>query len=202
MQRFAATAVAIASFASGQLLVQPKKMLHLTHDPLTSEPDPELRRQLALEGFPTFMGVAEADENQQNDVLAPMHWHIVPKTGVVLLNPLVPLEYIYRHQHNAVVGGIWTNHHNEFAQLVAEHVPGGHILEIGGGHGYLAAKLLFSEAVKYWTIVDPNPVTTFAIPNLKIKGVCRGPRQAPARGRLCCALAHARAHLRPGSDGP
>ena len=33
---------------------------------------------------------------------------------------------------------------------------------------YLAAKLLFSEAVKYWTIVDPNPVTTFAIPNLKI----------------------------------
>ena len=137
MQRFATTAVAIASFASGQLLVQPKKMLYRTHDPLTSEPDPELRRQLALEGFPTFMGVAEADENQQNDVLAPMHWHIVPKTGVVLLNPLVPLEYIYRHQHNAVVGGIWTNHHNEFAQLVAEHVPGGHILEIGGGLGIL-----------------------------------------------------------------
>ena len=74
MQRFAATAVAIASFASGQLMVQPKKMLYRTHDPLTSEPDPELRRQLALEGFPTFMGVAEADENQQN---------IVPETGVV-----------------------------------------------------------------------------------------------------------------------
>ena len=94
MQRSAATAVAIASFASGQLMVQPKKMLYRTHDPLTSEPDPELRRQLALEGFPTFMGVAEADENQQN---------IVSETGVVLLNPLVPFEYIYRHQHTAVV---------------------------------------------------------------------------------------------------
>ena len=76
MQRFAATAVAIAAFASGQLMVQPKnlKMLYRTHDPLTSEPDPELRRQLALEGFPTFMGVAEPDENQQN---------IVPEIGVV-----------------------------------------------------------------------------------------------------------------------
>ena len=133
MQRFAATAVAIASFASGQLMVQPKKMLYRTHDPLTSEPDPELRRQLALEGFPTFMGVAEADEYQQN---------IVSKTGVVLLNPLVPFEYIYRHQHTAVVCVcvcviLWTNHRNEFAELVAEHVPGGHILEIGGGLGIL-----------------------------------------------------------------
>ena len=191
MQRFAATAVAIASFASGQLMVQPKKMLYRTHDPLTSEPDPELRRQLALEGFPTFMGVAEADENQQN---------IVSETGVVLLNPLVPFEYIYRHQHkqHKAVGG---GYMDKSPQLIC------------GARGracarrahprdrrwsrYLAAKLLFSEAVKYWTIVDPNPVTTFAIPNLKIKGVCRGPRQAPARGRLCCALAHARAHVRP-----
>ena len=33
---------------------------------------------------------------------------------------------------------------------------------------YLAAKLLFSEAVKHWTMVDPNPVSTFAIPDLDI----------------------------------
>ena len=124
---------------------------------------------------------------------------------VVLLNPLVPFEYIYRHQHKqhkAVEGGYM----DKSPQLIC------------GARGracarrahprdrrwsrYLAAKLIFSEAVKYWTIVDPNPVTTFAIPYLKIEGLCRGPRQAPARGRLCCALAHARAHLRPGSDGP
>ena len=63
---------------------------------------------------------------------------------------------------------MWSRHHNQFAHLVATHAPSGHILEIGGGHGYLAAKLLFSEAVKHWTMVDPNPVSTFAIPDLDI----------------------------------
>ena len=152
--------------ASAQLLVPPKKMTFRTRDPLTGELNPDLRKALMLDGFPTFMGVAEANEEPENDVFASMRWYIAPETGIVLLNPLVPLHYIYRHQHNAVVGEIWKNHHNEFARLVAKHAPGGSILEIGGGHGYLAAKLLFSEAVKHWTMVDPNPVSTFAIPNL------------------------------------
>ena len=89
------------------------------------------------------MGVAETTELAKDDVLADVHWSISTQSGVVLLNPLVPLEYIYRHQHNAVVGGIWKRHHNEFANIVASHVPAeAHILEIGGAHGYLAAKLL------------------------------------------------------------
>ena len=154
--------------ATAQLLVPPKKMIFRRRDPLTNTTNIEWRKALSIDGFPTFMGVAEAHEKADDDVLAAMRWFIVPETGVVLLNPLVPLHYIYRHQHNAVVGSVWSRHHNQFAHLVATHAPSGHILEIGGGHGYLAAKLLFSEAVKHWTMVDPNPVSTFAIPDLDI----------------------------------
>ena len=168
MRRRAARVCVIAGVASAQLLVPPKKMIFRTRDPLTGEPNPDLRKALVLDGFPTFMGVAEANEEPENDVLAAMRWHITPETGLVLLNPLVPLRYIYRHQHNVVVGSMWKNHHNEFARLVAAHARNQSILEIGGGHGYLAAKLLFSEAVARWTMVDPNPVSTFAIPNLEI----------------------------------
>ena len=158
----------LPTLAAAQLLVPPKKMVFRTRDPLTNTTSTSWRKALSIDGFPTFMGVAEAHEKADDDVLAAMRWFIVPETGVVLLNPLVPLHYIYRHQHNAVVGSVWSRHHNQFAHLVATHAPSGHILEIGGGHGYLAAKLLFSEAVKHWTMVDPNPVSTFAIPDLDI----------------------------------
>ena len=139
----------VAAITGAQLLVPPKKMIFRTRDPLTNATTNQWRKALAIDGFPTFMGVAEANEKPDDDVLATMRWHIIPETGVVLLNPLVPLHYIYRHQHNAVVGGTWSKHHNQFAHLVATHAPKGRILEIGGGHGYLAAKLLFSEAVRH-----------------------------------------------------
>ena len=91
------------------------------------------------------MGVAEANEKADDDVLATMRWHIIPETGVVLLNPLVPLHYIYRHQHNAVVGvcgrGIIISSRIWSRRTLRK----GRILEIGGGHGYLAAK---SEAAR------------------------------------------------------
>ena len=143
-------------------------MTQRTQDPLTRTQG-DFRHLFSFKKIPTFMGVAETTELAKDDVLADVHWSISTQSGVVLLNPLVPLEYIYRHQHNAVVGGIWKRHHNEFANIVASHVPAeAHILEIGGAHGYLAAKLLFSEAVKRWTMVDPNPVSTFAIPGMDI----------------------------------
>ena len=90
--------------ATAQLLVPPKKMLFRTRDPLTNTTSGAWRKALAIDGFPTFMGVAEAHEKADDDVLAAMRWFIVPETGVVLLNPLVPLHYIYRHQHNARLG--------------------------------------------------------------------------------------------------
>jgi hypothetical protein len=101
-------ALALAGVTTAQLLVPPKKMVFRTRDPLTGETSADWRKALSIDGFPTFMGVAESNEKSEDDVLATMRWYIIPETGVVLLNPLVPLHYIYRHQHNAVVGSVWS----------------------------------------------------------------------------------------------
>jgi hypothetical protein len=98
----------LPTLAAAQLLVPPKKMVFRTRDPLTNTTSTSWRKALSIDGFPTFMGVAEQNEKADDDVLAAMRWFIVPETGVVLLNPLVPLHYIYRHQHNAVVGSVWS----------------------------------------------------------------------------------------------
>ena len=145
--------------ADSQLLVPPNRMVPRRSDPLTGFDGFEMKGVLSLSNFPTFMGVAEENELAEDDVLADMNWLVSPRTGIIQLHPLVPLKYLYRHQHNAVVGKTWGNHHNNFAALIARQKSGAHVLEIGGGHGYLAAKLLFSGAVKRWTMVDPNPIT-------------------------------------------
>ena len=142
-----------AGVATAQLLVPPKKMVFRTRDPLTNTTSTSWRKALAIDGFPTFMGVAEENDLEEDDVLANMNWFVSPLTGIIQLHPLVPLTYLYRHQHNAVVGKTWGKHHDDFAALIARQKSGAHVLEIGGGHGYLAAKLLFSGAVKHWTMV-------------------------------------------------
>ena len=154
--------------ADSQLLVPPNRMVPRQSDPLTGSDGSEMKKVMSLSNFPTFMGVAEENDLEEDDVLANMNWFVSPLTGIIQLHPLVPLTYLYRHQHNAVVGKTWGKHHDDFAALIARQKSGAHVLEIGGGHGYLAAKLLFSGAVKRWTMVDPNPVTTFSIPNLSI----------------------------------
>ena len=77
----------VAAITGAQLLVPPKKMLYRKRDPLTNTTSVQWRKALSIDGFPTFMGVAEAQEKADDDVLAAMRWFIVPETGVVLLNP-------------------------------------------------------------------------------------------------------------------
>ena len=158
----------LAPCAAGQLLVPSSRMVPRQSDPLTGSDGFEMRELLSLSNFPTFMGVAEENDLEEDDVLANMNWYVYPQTGIIQLHPLVPLKYLYRHQHNAVVGKTWGKHHDDFAALIARQRSGAHVLEIGGGHGYLAAKLLFSGAVEKWTMVDPNPISAFSIPNLGI----------------------------------
>ena len=54
--------MALAGVTTAQLLVPPKKMVFRTRDPLTGETSADWRKALAIDGFPTFMGVAEAHD--------------------------------------------------------------------------------------------------------------------------------------------
>jgi len=121
-------------------------------DILTGQED--LEELYTFRGFPVHMGVT--DEPASTDYLADMRWMISPSSGVIQLNPLIPLDILYRDSHGSgTTGELWLQHHREFSEFVAKLNPKS-ILEIGGGHGRLATNYLTKNDAS-WTIVEPNP---------------------------------------------
>lgn len=117
-----------------------------------------------LKDFPVFMGCV--DHSEQEDIKADMSWWISPATGVIQLNPLLPLDVVYAAEHGSgTVGAIWDQHHQAFADFIAKYNIST-ILEIGGLHGYLAEKCLRHNPKLDWTIVEPNPCVN---PSIKAK---------------------------------
>ena len=152
--------------AVAQLVLPPRRMVQRDYDVVTRENE-TLIKLFTIPSMPTYMGVAPSGKSSDEDVFADMTWYRSERTGMVQMHPLVPLKNVYLQQHNAVIGGIWSRHHDSFASLIAKYGPK-HVLEIGGGHGYLAMKLLFTGAVQEWTMVDPNPLSIFPLPSLTI----------------------------------
>ena len=105
--------VLLASQANGKLMVAEDDMVRRDFDPLTrvtANTSSTLELLFQFEAFPVYMGVesvADSATDPQDDVFAKMSWYISRTSGIVQLNPLVPLRYVYLHQHNAVVGGTW-----------------------------------------------------------------------------------------------
>ena len=66
--------------------------------------------------FPVFMGCT--NQEKKLDLLADMKWSISKESGAIQLNPLIPLEVIYKEQHGSgCVGDLWSQHHLAFAKL-------------------------------------------------------------------------------------
>jgi hypothetical protein len=104
--------------------------------------------------FPVYMGAVEG--SVIDDEFADMTWTISRSSGMVQLNPVLPLEVVYQRSHGSgTIGKLWNEHHKAFASFIQRHEPQ-EVLEIGGGHGNL-----FFEYQKIgknnWTIVEPNP---------------------------------------------
>lgn len=117
--------------------------------------------------FPVYMGVES--EHRGADLLADMRWVISRSTGVIQLDPTLPLEIVYARSHGSgSVGGLWEQHHREFASFVARQGPT-RVLEIGGGHGKLATYVSKIRNVD-WTIVEPNPSPIDGCPAKVIDG--------------------------------
>lgn len=108
-----------------------------------------------FKNFPVFMGCTDQDSSE--DVLADMSWKISPESGMIQLNPLLPLEVVYSEEHGSgTVGAAWNEHHQAFAEFVHKYSPK-EVLEIGGLHGILAQKVLALDKSINWTIIEPNP---------------------------------------------
>jgi hypothetical protein len=118
--------------------------------------------------FPVFMGCT--NQEKELDLLADMNWSISKESGAIQLNPLLPLEVIYKEQHGSgCVGDLWSQHHLAFAKFI-HSFNFKIVLEIGGLHGILS-KLYqdLSESID-WTIIEPNPIPVNGVTAHFIKG--------------------------------
>ena len=127
----------------------------------------DLEPLYSLKNFPVFMGTTS--EDAETDLLADMDFWISRGTGMIQLNPLLPLEVLYPAAHGAgCVGRSWESHHYEFAKFISKFRPKS-VLEIGGAHGILANNYQKIDHID-WTILEPNPTPVEGCKAKIIKG--------------------------------
>ena len=117
--------------------------------------------------FPVFMGCT--NQSIENDILFDMKWEISKNSGIIQLNPLLPLEVLYPESHGSGnIGALWMEHHQKFAKFIRKQIPSS-ILEIGGLHGILSREYKKNTNID-WTIIEPNPSPVANVDVTFIKG--------------------------------
>ena len=128
----------------------------------------DLEDLYTFKNFPVFMGCVEQPPSE--DILSDMSWKISKQSGMIQLNPLLPLDVVYKAEHGSgTIGKVWDEHHTSFAEFIYKFKPKS-ILEIGGLHGILAEKYLKLDNNANWTMVEPNPTVDSNLPIKVIKG--------------------------------
>lgn len=137
----------------------------------------DLEHLFTLPNFPVFMGCVQ--QPKQEDLTHDLNFYISAATGMIQLNPVLPLDIVYQSEHNpGTTGQGWLDHHAAFSKFVLKHNPT-KVFEIGGAHGILSQYAIDQNPKLEWTIIEPNPV---AIPNLKaqmVKGFFDSVKQIP-----------------------
>jgi SAM-dependent methyltransferase len=134
-------------------LSAPIQTLARSADVISGQADLEVLQ--TFPDFPVFMGCSTGPSSQ--DLLADMSFSISRSSGMIQLNPLLPLDVLYPEAHGAgCVGAAWQQHHQALADFIARYAPNS-VLEIGGAHGILAANYQRDHDIA-WTIVEPNPM--------------------------------------------
>ena len=128
----------------------------------------DLEDLYTFKNFPVFMGCTT--QNPSDDILSDMSWKISKESGMIQLNPLLPLDIVYSNEHGSgTTGKAWDEHHEAFAQFVNKYNIR-NVLEIGGLHGILAQKYFNLEGKAKWTIIEPNPIVPKSVPVTVITG--------------------------------
>jgi len=128
----------------------------------------DLEDLYTFKNFPVFMGCTDKDKS--TDLISDMNWKISQNSGMIQLNPLLPLDIVYSAEHGSgTTGKAWDEHHDAFAQFINKYEIK-NILEIGGLHGILAQKYFNLDGKAKWTIIEPNPIIPESIPVKVITG--------------------------------
>lgn len=116
----------------------------------------DLELILEIKGFPICMCTVDEGDAEELDLRSDMKWWISKSTGSIQLNPLVPLDILYKTGHGAgAVGKTWELHHSEFADFISG-CGVKQVLEIGAGHGSLARYFVDFHLDARYYIVEPN----------------------------------------------
>lgn len=121
-----------------------------------------------FKNFPVFMGCT--DKQFEEDVKFDMSWQISKNSGMIQLNPLLPLDVVYVNEHGSgKFGKSWDDHHQAFADFINKFKIN-NVLEIGGLHGILSKKIHDKNPNVNWTIIEPNPIPADGVKAKFIKG--------------------------------
>ncbi|MDB9800316.1 class I SAM-dependent methyltransferase [Alphaproteobacteria bacterium] len=127
----------------------------------------DLEKLHHFDDFPVFMGCTQASADE--DVFSNMQWNISKGSGMIQLNPLLPLDLLYAESHGSGdIGALWSEHHKQFAKFINTYGPES-VLEIGGGHGILSYEYEKFSTID-WTIIEPNPSPSKDLKAKFIKG--------------------------------
>lgn len=126
-----------------------------------------LEHLYSFKDFPIFMGCVNNPISE--DLKKDMNWYIDSSSGFIQLNPLLPLEILYKQEHGSgTIGKLWEEHHKKFSEFISKFEIG-KVLEIGGLHGILAKNYLNIDPYVDWTIIEPNPLVPNEMPVKVIK---------------------------------
>mgnify|MGYP001614743934 CR=1 FL=1 len=107
---------------------------------------------------PIYMGATDGD----HDMFADLVYAKCNKCKTIQLSELISPDILYKDNHNIdTVGTKWTNHFEQFSQLISSYADVSDVLEVGDPSAKIAARCGHG----IWTIVEPNPHPTTAIPS-------------------------------------
>jgi 2-polyprenyl-3-methyl-5-hydroxy-6-metoxy-1,4-benzoquinol methylase len=145
-------------------------------DVVTGNEDLDL--MYSFKNFPVFMGCV--DQPKEQDLVSDLNIYISRSSGMLQINPVLPLEVVYQTEHNpGTTGQSWLDHHQAFAQFISTYEPK-KVFEIGGAHGILSEYCADINADIEWTILEPNPVPVNNLRATMQKGFFTDVNQIPA----------------------
>jgi 2-polyprenyl-3-methyl-5-hydroxy-6-metoxy-1,4-benzoquinol methylase len=109
----------------------------------------------SIPNMPVKCSVSNKETDYKKDYVMDFNVYIDKATGMIQVNPLVPLDILYETQHNDSNGGTWLQHHLEFKDFILKNGQR-NVIEFGAGSGILSKLFLKENKDCKWTILDIN----------------------------------------------
>ena len=111
-----------------------------------------------IPNMPVYFGCVDFDESE--DLFLDQIFSLCKETGMIQIRDFPPADLLYLTRHNDSIGGVWNSLFESILSVVCRELSQIYrprILEVGGGSGKLAEKILNSLDIKEYVLYEPNP---------------------------------------------